>query len=493
MMLTKADVVQQAAAHTALGGGETCGSATVIGSLPFDDTGSTAGASDDYLSSCAWAVGGPDEVYAFTPASDMAVNVSLCGSSFDTVLIIYEGNCSGAEMACDDDGCEFAGPSQLLGVPLTGGTTYYFVVDGCFDISSGDYQIAVEEVAPPPPPPSCPSTTVYSQCVSPPDAWSSAYTSEQTPAYWVADNFSGVPESICGLRWWGLNALNTTGWTSCVESDDTFEIKFYQDAAGAPGAEVCSYTLTADKVSTGLIYGGFELYEYAAELPSCCTLASGWVSIQGLGSPDCWFLWLDSPDGDGLVYQEGVGFFANDVAFCLLGADSDGDGVLDGDDDCPDTAPGDPVDANGCSTADDDGDGVLNDQDACPDTPDCAVVDADGCPLDGDNDGVADGCDDCPGTAAGDPVDADGCSTADDDGDGVLNDDDLCADTPTCATNVDANGCAIDSDGDGNVDGCEPPAQEGGCCGATGPVAPLGLAVGLLLLGRVNARRRRGC
>jgi len=91
--------------------------------------------------------------------------------------------------------------------------------------------------------------------------------------------------------------------------------------------------------------------------------------------------------------------------------------------------------------------------------------------------------------AAGDPVDADGCSTADDDGDGALNDHDLCADTPTCATNVDANGCAIDTDGDGNVDGCEPPPQ--GCCGATGPVAPLGLAVGLLLLSRMGARRRR--
>ena len=191
--------------------------------------------------------------------------------------------------------------------------------------------------------------------------------------------------------------------------------------------------------------------------------------------------------------QEGYGVRSYDVGFCLLFGDSDGDGVSDSNDDCPDTVPGDPVDANGCSTADDDGDGVLNDQDDCADTPNCAVVDSDGCPLDGDGDGVVDGCDDCPGTAAGDPVDADGCSTADEDGDGVPNDDDLCANTPTCATNVDANGCAIDSDGDGNVDGCEPPAQEGGCCGSAGPVAPLGLAVGLLLLGRVGARRRRGC
>jgi predicted outer membrane repeat protein len=137
--------------------------------------------------------------------------------------------------------------------------------------------------------------------------------------------------------------------------------------------------------------------------------------------------------------------------------DTDGDGVPDGCDDCPDTADDDPVDADGCSTADDDGDGVLNDQDDCAGTPGCADVDADGCPSDSDGDGVEDGCDDC-------------------------------ADTPSCATNVDANGCAIDSDGDGNVDGCEPPRQT--CCGTTGPVAPLGLAVGMLLLGRFVRRRR---
>jgi len=79
---------------------------------------------------------------------------------------------------------------------------------------------------------------------------------------------------------------------------------------------------------------------------------------------------------------------------------------------------------------------------------------------------------------------------ADDDGDGVLNDSDSCADTPTCATNVDANGCAIDSDGDGNVDGCDPPAET--CCGGAGPVAPLGLAIGLLLLSRLGGCRSMG-
>ena len=91
--------------------------------------------------------------------------------------------------------------------------------------------------------------------------------------------------------------------------------------------------------------------------------------------------------------------------------------------------------------------------------------------------------------AAGDPVDADGCAI-DTDGDGVVDGCDDCADTPSCATNIDADGCAIDSDGDGSPDGCPPAEQETqGCCGASGPVAPLGLAVGLLLLSRFAGYR----
>jgi len=88
-------------------------------------------------------------------------------------------------------------------------------------------------------------------------------------------------------------------------------------------------------------------------------------------------------------------------------ADTDGDRVPDPDDNCPNTAPGDPVDAVGCSTDDDDGDGVLNDQDNCPGTPTCADIDGVGCPIDADSDGAANGCDNCPNTPNPDQTDTD--------------------------------------------------------------------------------------
>ncbi len=56
--------------------------------------------------------------------------------------------------------------------------------------------------------------------------------------------------------------------------------------------------------------------------------------------------------------------------------DSDGDGVVDGKDQCPDTLPGRKVNADGCEP-DRDGDGVVDSEDRCPDT---FARTADGCP-----------------------------------------------------------------------------------------------------------------
>ncbi|MFK5954346.1 MAG: OmpA family protein [Desulfobacterium sp.] len=58
---------------------------------------------------------------------------------------------------------------------------------------------------------------------------------------------------------------------------------------------------------------------------------------------------------------------------------------------------------------DSDNDGVIDDNDLCPDTPAGVVVDQNGCPLDTDQDGVYDYMDKCPGTPLGAQVNAQGC------------------------------------------------------------------------------------
>lgn len=88
--------------------------------------------------------------------------------------------------------------------------------------------------------------------------------------------------------------------------------------------------------------------------------------------------------------------------------DSDGDGVLDKFDQCPNTPKGAGVDTKGCPL-DSDGDGVYDYLDKCPGTPSGMQVDNVGCPLDSDGDGVLDADDQCPGTPKGAKVNAQGC------------------------------------------------------------------------------------
>lgn len=150
-------------------------------------------------------------------------------------------------------------------------------------------------------------------------------------------------------------------------------------------------------------------------------------------------------------FQHAVG-----VKFVFGGTDSDGDGIYDKDDDCPNEAglaefngcpdsDGDGIadkkdscpgvaglaEFNGC--ADTDGDGVPDPKDECPN--EAGLAELNGCP-DADGDGIADKNDDCPNEVG--PEANNGCPWADADGDGVADKDDLCPNTAGVASN---HGC----------------------------------------------------
>ncbi len=109
--------------------------------------------------------------------------------------------------------------------------------------------------------------------------------------------------------------------------------------------------------------------------------------------------------------------------------DTDGDGIPDKDDACPEVAG--LAAFQGCP--DTDGDGIPDKDDACPNEPGTAAMN--GCP-DRDGDGVADNVDKCPDTKG--PKENGGCPWPDRDGDGVFDKDDKCPDVKGTVAN---NGC----------------------------------------------------
>ena len=126
-------------------------------------------------------------------------------------------------------------------------------------------------------------------------------------------------------------------------------------------------------------------------------------------------------------------------------ADSDGDGVLDIWDACPDNEPGTQVGSKGCPLRDREGDGdsdrIPDGKDECPHTPKGDSVDLRGCTLDSDRDGVTSDKDRCRATPFGAVIDTYGCSR-DDDRDGVPYHLDDCPDT-IAGARVDIFGCEI--------------------------------------------------
>jgi outer membrane protein OmpA-like peptidoglycan-associated protein len=109
--------------------------------------------------------------------------------------------------------------------------------------------------------------------------------------------------------------------------------------------------------------------------------------------------------------------------------DTDGDGLIDGSDSCP-TEFG-LATLNGCP--DTDGDGVADKDDACPDVKGLAAFK--GC-ADTDRDGIADKDDKCPKEVG--PKSNGGCPILDSDKDGVVDKEDAC---PTVAGLISNKGC----------------------------------------------------
>ncbi len=142
------------------------------------------------------------------------------------------------------------------------------------------------------------------------------------------------------------------------------------------------------------------------------------------------------------------------------GIDTDGDGIPDAQDLCP-NEPEDKDgfdDEDGCPDPDNDQDGIPDKLDKCPNEPEDkdGFQDEDGCPeIDNDGDGIPDAQDKCPN----DPEDKDGfqdddgCPDLDNDGDGIPDAMDKCPNEPETFNGVDDTDGCPDSGGQVTIAG----------------------------------------
>ena len=166
---------------------------------------------------------------------------------------------------------------------------------------------------------------------------------------------------------------------------------------------------------------------------------------------------IDNPSGT-LDYSP----FLNATSPCAPAPDSDGDGIPDNGDNCPNTPnPG---------QEDGDGDGVGDACDLCPTDPNKIAPGACGCGIpdtDSDGDGTPDCNDLCPTDPNKIAPGVCGCGVADTDGDGdgVADCDDNCPTVP--------NPGQLDTDGNGVGDACQPFAFPAGGLFVVGNLANL--------------------
>ena len=218
--------------------------------------------------------------------------------------------------------------------------------------------------------------------------------------------------------------------------DGTIKYNFLKNTVIDPFVEIGGGYTWIDEIGAGTANGGVGINFWFSENIGLTVqtaykhvfedyLAEHWQHMAGIAIK---FGGTDT-DGDGVYDKDDA---CPEVAGLELFngcPDSDGDGIEDSKDNCPNEAGS--KEMNGCP--DKDGDGVIDRSDKCPDVAGLASLG--GCP-DSDGDGVADNMDSCPNEAG--PSANKGCPWPDKDGDSVLDKDDKCPNTPGTVAN---DGC----------------------------------------------------
>jgi outer membrane protein OmpA-like peptidoglycan-associated protein len=273
---------------------------------------------------------------------------------------------------------------------------------------------------------------------------------------YVGDNFSfGVTGSVNRLTRYVLPRVEEGPYTVVNPGDENYYaidgvinyslMNLIKSKRIDPSIHIGGgYTWIGDELKAGTLNGGLGLTYWFTEM-----VGLSWRSTYKQSFED---IREDMPSHmqhfAGLTFKfggkdtDGDGIYDKDDACPEVAGlkqfngcpDTDADGITDASDSCPDVAG--PAEFNGCP--DTDGDGIADKDDACPEVK--GLKEFGGCP-DTDGDGTQDKNDKCIDVKG--PKENGGCPWPDRDGDKVLDKDDKC---PTVAGTIANNGCPEVSD-----------------------------------------------
>jgi hypothetical protein len=124
------------------GDGDAGCSATLLPeTVPTAWAGSTAAGGNTDEASCGGTDGPEDKLTYIAPTSGI-YQISTEGSLTDLILYVRDGDCTGAELACNDDGGE---TGDVLSVSLSAGQEVTIIVDS-YLAEGGDYVLAITQI-----------------------------------------------------------------------------------------------------------------------------------------------------------------------------------------------------------------------------------------------------------------------------------------------------------------------------------------------------------
>jgi hypothetical protein len=123
-------------------GGGACPDGDLGNVAPATVMGDTTGGDNTVAGTCGGFTTA-DDTYTFTAPADGSYAFDTIGSAYDTVLIVRDGDCGGAELACNDNISFNTQASQVL-LSLVQDQTVLVAVDGSF--GTGAYDLNVQAI-----------------------------------------------------------------------------------------------------------------------------------------------------------------------------------------------------------------------------------------------------------------------------------------------------------------------------------------------------------